>query len=76
MTRQSAAFTGPLFAILGLCACVVPPQEAPAPGLANPAAVYCIKAGGALILEGAVGICHLPDGTTVEEWDYFRAHTS
>lgn len=47
-------------------------------GMANPASVYCIEQGGKLEMQqtaaGEVGICHLPDGTKVEEWEFFRAH--
>ena len=45
-------------------------------GMANPASVYCEKIGGRLELQqgegGARGICHLPDGTSMEEWALFR----
>ena len=71
-----------LVAPLALWACVpteVPPQEAPAPGMANPASVYCVKQGGALEMReeagGTAGYCRLPDGRLVDEWDYFRANT-
>ncbi len=70
MTALNAAG---LVAALALTACVRAPQEAPAPGMANPASVYCAKQGGEVILQGSVGMCHLPDGTVVEEWEYFRA---
>lgn len=45
-------------------------------GMANPASVYCQKKGGKLVLEnteqGQIGLCHLPDGTQIEEWTLFR----
>ncbi|WP_291492368.1 putative hemolysin [Acetobacter sp.] len=45
-------------------------------GMANPASVYCQKIGGRLEFrrdaEGVHGICHLPDGTSMEEWALFR----
>jgi putative hemolysin len=66
-----------------LAACV-PNTPAPAAvdtsaiGMANPASVYCIEQGGKLetvkSTAGEVGMCHLPDGTTVEEWEFFRAN--
>ena len=66
-----------LLAPLALLACVAP-QEAPAPGMANPASVYCMKQGGALEMRaeaaGTVGYCRLPDGTVIEEWTYFLAN--
>lgn len=46
-------------------------------GLANPASVFCVAMGGTLSIEdtadGQVGMCALPDGTSVEEWAYYRA---
>lgn len=53
-----------------------------APGgsqIANPASEYCIAQGGTLEIvdeaAGQVGYCTLPDGTRVEEWEYFRSQT-
>lgn len=44
--------------------------------MANPASVYCQKIGGRLEMQqgadGVRGICHLPDGTSMEEWALFR----
>ncbi|MFT8803656.1 MAG: DUF333 domain-containing protein [Acetobacter aceti] len=52
------------------------PDKAPRIGMANPASVYCKKIGGRLELQqgpdGVHGICHLPDGTSMEEWALFR----
>ena len=46
-------------------------------GLANPASVYCEEQGGTVEIvdepDGQVGYCNLPDGTRVEEWEYFRS---
>lgn len=48
-------------------------------GLANPASVFCTSMGGELSIvdkpEGQVGMCALQDGTTVEEWAYYRAES-
>lgn len=45
--------------------------------LANPASVFCVEQGGTLEIvdeaDGQVGYCTLPDGTRVEEWEYFRS---
>ena len=45
-------------------------------GMANPASVHCVDAGGRLEIRngkaGQYGICHLPDGRSCEEWSYFR----
>ncbi len=72
--------------ILALAACG--DDDDPAPdgttpgtdvGLANPASVYCVEQGGTVEIVdedgGQVGYCNLPDGTRVEEWEYFRAET-
>ncbi|MGB8815108.1 MAG: DUF333 domain-containing protein [Paracoccaceae bacterium] len=44
--------------------------------MANPASVYCNDLGGQLEIRaeqgGEAGYCHLPDGTTVEEWKLYR----
>lgn len=46
--------------------------------IANPASVYCVDQGGTIEIvteaDGEVGYCNLPDGTRVEEWEYFRAN--
>lgn len=66
-------------AILPVAACAVQPREpAPTPkvGMANPASVYCQKLGGKPVIvkeaAGERGICHLPDGTVIDEWELFR----
>lgn len=46
--------------------------------IANPASEYCIKQGGTLEIVkdkdgNEIGMCKLPDGTVVEEWDFFRS---
>ncbi|HEY5663423.1 MAG TPA: DUF333 domain-containing protein [Ilumatobacter sp.] len=47
--------------------------------IANPASQYCVEQGGTVEIVdeagGQVGYCDLPDGTRVEEWEYFRAQT-
>lgn len=47
-------------------------------GLANPASVYCESIGGKSEIiksdEGWYGVCHLPDGKTVDEWELYRAN--
>jgi len=48
-------------------------------GIANPASVYCVEQGGTVEIVdesgGQVGYCNLPDGTRIEEWEYFRSQT-
>ncbi len=59
---------------------VQPVSETPNVGLANPAAVYCIKSGGRYELRdtdaGVQGICILPDGKEIDAWEYFRSQQS
>lgn len=45
--------------------------------MANPASVHCVNQGGKIEFQkdasgGTIGMCHLPDGTAVEEWALFR----
>lgn len=69
-----------------LTACtVLPTQVAPEPaatgtpqaGLPNPASVYCTQGGNKLEIRTAAdgsqsGVCIFPDGSTCDEWAYFR----
>ncbi|MEN9802324.1 MAG: hypothetical protein RLZ37_1449 [Actinomycetota bacterium] len=45
--------------------------------IANPASEFCVEQGGTLEIvdeaDGQVGYCTLPDGTRVEEWEYYRS---
>lgn len=47
--------------------------------LANPASVFCVEQGGEVEIVdeegGQVGYCILPDGTRIEEWEYFEQQT-
>lgn len=77
MTIQSStiAICAGALMLLAICGCSAP---VPSQGstIANPASEYCVKKGGTLeIVQGAdgeTGMCHLPDGTVVEEWALFR----
>ncbi len=55
------------------------PTDTTPAGLANPASEYCVAQGGTVEIVdeagGQVGYCNLPDGTRIEEWEYFRAQT-
>jgi putative hemolysin len=47
--------------------------------LANPASVFCEEQGGSveLVADGEgnqMGFCRLPDGTRVDEWEYYRQY--
>lgn len=66
-------------AALAACSADKAGQESPAVGIANPASEFCVKQGGKLEMKkdkdgGEYALCHLPDGTVVEEWAYFRQH--
>jgi putative hemolysin len=60
--------------IIGLLAVVGCTQKDA--NMPNPASVYCEKEGGTLEIvdeaDGQKGICTLKDGTTCDEWAYFR----
>eukprot|EP01041_Mallomonas_annulata_P032915 gene32915-biopygen25218 len=67
---------------LGLMACSEDLQRAPSvdtTGIANPASTFCVEQGGTVEIVdengGQVGYCNLPDGTRVEEWEYFTSMT-
>lgn len=54
-----------------------PPGGTGSSGLANPASEFCVEQGGTVEIVtdayGQVGYCNLPDGTRVEEQEYYRA---
>lgn len=68
--------------VAGTSACgsdSAPSDTTAATGLANPASVFCVDQGGTVEIvdeaDGQVGYCNLPDGTRVDEWEYFRAES-
>ena len=76
--RKSSCLTVAAYCIS--CACSASEkQESPNVGVANPASEFCVKQGGKSEIKrdkdgNEYGVCHLPDGTVVEEWEYFRQH--
>ena len=62
-----------VLAFLGGCNTEAPTSTT---AIANPASEHCIKKGGRLEIvkeaAGEKGMCHLPDGSVVEEWELFR----
>jgi uncharacterized protein len=54
-----------------------PPTGTGPVGLANPASEFCVEQGGSVEIadeaDGQVGYCNLPDGTRIDEWEYYRA---
>lgn len=64
-------------AAFALAACAaqqpVPPLDA-----VNPASAYCVQQGGKTEIRqdeygNEYGVCRLPDGLTVDEWEYYRS---
>jgi inhibitor of cysteine peptidase len=54
-----------------------PATATPEAAIANPASVYCVKAGGSLGIRttddgSQYGICKFPDGSECEEWAFYR----
>jgi putative hemolysin len=74
----------PLLTLLALIVSVLSTSCSPRPvaptavtNMANPASVYCEQNGGRLELRqdatgGVAGVCVFPDGSTCDEWAYFR----
>jgi putative hemolysin len=71
--------------LLALVGCAAPQEQAPEPtatamppaNMPNPASVYCEQNGNSLEIQTAAdgsqsGICIFPDGSTCDEWAYFR----
>ena len=85
MRRISLVVLTMIAASVGAAACGsddAPSTTTPSSGgtqIANPASEYCIAQGGTLDIvdeaDGQVGYCTLPDGTRVEEWEYYRSQT-
>ncbi|WP_159915411.1 DUF333 domain-containing protein [Pantoea sp. 18069] len=52
------------------------PQPIRPAGLVNPATSYCHARGGTIVLgytaDGRQGLCFLPDGAFVDEWQLYR----
>ena len=65
-----------LTAVFILSGCTYPEPPAPDAGMANPASIYCIHAGGKLSMEtsdgGVTGYCTLPSGEHIEEWTLYH----
>lgn len=79
--RSISLFNGAALMVLttAMSACAFPETaEQPKPiGLANPASTYCLGLGGKReTRKDAAGnessVCHLPDGTVIDEWALFR----
>jgi putative hemolysin len=76
--KMAAALAGTALAmVLAGCGSSEP---APAPSMANPASAFCVEQGGTVEIVnedgGERGYCNLPDGTRVDEWEYFQQNSS
>ncbi len=77
--NRSAILLPAMSALFVLSACSSsPPQADGLPGLANPASEFCVKQknGESFNLTDQAGnqrgMCRLPDGRVVDEWELFR----
>lgn len=66
-------------AAVSACSSPAPVKPVESVGMANPASAFCVEQGGRSEIRKAAdgseyGVCHLPDGRVVEEWEYFRSH--
>ena len=61
---------------LAVAGCSTSSADNSSAAMANPASEHCLQIGGRLGIvdggQGQIGLCHLPDGSTVEEWALFR----
>ncbi len=59
-----------------LAACASGESAPPVVSMPNPASAYCVEQGGSLEIvttpQGQIGMCTLPDGTVIEEWELMR----
>lgn len=66
------------FLTLGCSASTGGAEKKPAAiGIPNPASQYCVSKGGKVEIKKdaaghQTGVCHLPDGTRIDEWELFR----
>jgi uncharacterized protein len=66
--RRALTLAVPIAALAVLGACSGDTDE---PQVPNPAAVFCEEEGGTV--SGDEPMCTLPDGTTVDAWEHYRA---
>ena len=77
--KKTLATSGAVLSAIAITGCAQPQPATPAAsmvGMANPASVYCAKLGGKTRIEktaaGERGICVLPNGAEIDEWELFR----
>ncbi len=70
---RSGGVIVPIAIVAGLLQAPLPVEKT----IANPASVYCVEQGGRIEIvtteKGQIGICVLPDGRRIEEWEFFRS---
>jgi uncharacterized protein len=76
MHRRRVLLSAALMAVV-LVSCGDDADDTPRPGIPNPASIFCEEQGGVVRIDTATdgsqsGICVLPDGTEVDEWELFR----
>ena len=78
MKINALLVAGVLSGCVALASCTSADPSQSGAAIANPASEYCAKEKGGRVEivtdeSGAQkGMCHLPDGTVVEEWELFR----
>lgn len=74
--KKALGTTSAVLSALAISGCAQPQPAAPVIGMANPASVYCAKLGGKTRIEKTTaaerGICVLPNGMEIDEWELFR----
>lgn len=78
MKSNALVGTATLLSCIALSSCTSGEPSQSGAAIANPASEYCVKEKGGRVEivtdeSGAQkGMCHLPDGTVVEEWELYR----
>ena len=83
MKKRTASIVAVLVVAVGLlvgCGDDDDDDDDGGPGLPNPASAFCEEQGGTVEIErdddgSERGICVLPDGSRVDEWDYYRSES-
>jgi putative hemolysin len=80
ISTSQKIFLTSILALSLLNGCSSKKEPAAPVGVANPASTYCAKKGGKIEIvkdeSGEKGMCHLPDGSVMEEWELFRRDNS
>ena len=77
--KKALGTIGAVLSALAISGCAKRQPAAPEAtmiGMVNPASVYCVNLGGKTRIEkttaGECGICVLPNGTAIDEWELHR----